>query len=226
MTDVPTRAFSPVALRFFSLLMRRQTGDALKLIDQRLKRQRPEFVHLEILLPVIGLAGSKAALGDITPAETHCIFSEIGQALDQCKAAMPRQPLLGRKMLAMTLPGEMHGAGLNIISDWLWRDGWETEKMACGRDESPAAQQILHASPDMLAISCSIPRQVALVRRLIRRIRREAFCGSIWIGGMAINAFPELFTRSGADHTARDIIAFTRQLAEQFHYPTATPPEF
>ena len=179
---------------------------------------------MEIILPAIGLTGSKLALNEITGETAQAIFACFDQLLELCRARMNRQPPLGLEMHAVSLPGELHGGGLKVICDWLWRDGWDTHLDHCGTDEKLLAGHLLKRSHDMVAISCSTPRQAIGARRLIRHLRRGRFVGSIWIGGMAINAFPTLFQRSGADHTAPNIVRFTRELAREFGYATATPP--
>ena len=228
MNDVNTKSdsnnFSAVALRLYSYIGRRQTDDAAHLLRRQMTKLTTEQVHLNIVLPAVGLAGTKAALHEITTDDAHAIFDDFNKLLDICRSGMHRQPPLGLEMHAVSLPGELHGAGLRVICDWLWRDGWETHLDFCATGENDLAEQLLKKPPQMLAISCSTPRQATTARRLIRLLRRGGFAGSIWIGGMAINAFPALFERSGADHTAPDIVRFTRELATEFGYSTATPP--
>lgn len=213
-----------MALRVYSLLTRGQFSEAAGLVNRQLSQLAPEQVHMKIMLPAIGLAGSKATLGEITHESAKVIFSEFDRLLDLCRSSMKRQSPLGLEMHAVSLPGELHGAGLKVICDWLWRDGWDTYLDHCGADEKVLAARLLKKPHHMLAISCSTPRQATAARRLIRHLRRGSFAGSIWIGGMAINAFPALYERSGADHTAPDIVRFTRELATEFGYSTATPP--
>gem|GEM_PF-1665422 len=219
-----TRNFSAVALRLFLHLRRHQTNDATELLRGQLALLTAEQVYLNIVLPAVGLAATKSALGEIATHEAREIFNSFNGLLDICRSALHRQPPLGLRMHAVSLPGELHGAGLRVICDWLWRDGWDTHLHVCEAGEDDLAKTLLTTPSQMLAISCSAPRQAVIARRLIRLLRRGGFAGSIWIGGMAINAFPSLFERSGADHTAPDIVRFTRELATEFGYSTATPP--
>lgn len=223
-TTADSRNFSAVALRLYSHLVRRQISEAIGLINRYLLRLAPEQVHMEIILPAIGLAGSKLSLNEITEETAQAVFAYFDQLLKLCRAQMNRQPPLGLEMHAVSLPGELHGGGLKVICDWLWRDGWDTHLDHCGTNEGVLAAHLLETPHHMVAISCSTPRQATAARRLIRHLRRGSFAGSIWIGGMAINAFPKLFERSGADHTAPDIVRFSRELATEFGYLTATPP--
>lgn len=223
-TTPASRNLSAVALRIYTYLVRQQVSNAVRVVGRYLSHLSPEQVHLDILLPAVGLAGSKVVLNEIPAEPAQAIFRNFDGLLDLCRNAMHRQRPLGLEMHAISFPGEVHGAGLRVICDWLWRDGWNTHLHHCGADEFELAVEILRIPHDVVALSCSTPRQAAGARRLIRHLRRGGFSGSIWIGGMAINAFPALYERSGADRTARDIVQFTRELAGQFGYSTATPP--
>lgn len=221
---MPDPVFAPEALRLFTLLRRGDCSRAAVLIDQCVAESTVEAVHLTIMLPVIGLAGAWAARGEMPPEESQRTFAHIREILARIRLRLRRQPPLGLKVVASNLPGEMHGAGLELIGDWLWRDGWEVILPPISSTEPSIIQTVQEHHPDMLAISCSIPRQAAIARRIIRTLRASGFIRPIWIGGMAINGYPELFARSLADHTAPEIVQFTRRLATQFGYSTATPP--
>ncbi len=222
---MPEANFSPEALRLFTLLRRGHYSRAAGLIDRYLERSTAEAVHLNIMLPVIGLAGAWATRGELTHEESQRTFADIRKVLARIRLQLKRQPPLGLKVVASNLPGEMHGAGLELIGDWLWRDGWDVIIPPIDSTERVIIQTVKEHHPDLLAISCSIPRQAAIARRIIRTLRATGFSRSIWIGGMAINAYPELFARSMADHTAPEIVRFTRCLATEFGYSTATPTE-
>ncbi len=222
---MPDAVFAPEALRLFTLLRRGDYSRAAGLVDQCSAGATAEAIHLNIMLPVIGLAGAWAARGELTPEESQKTFAHIRSILAGIRRQLRRRPPLGLKAVASNLPGEMHGAGLELIGDWLWRDGWDVIIPPIDSTEQVIIQTVWEHHPDLLAISCSIPRQAAIARRIIRTLRATGFSHPIWIGGMAINAYPELFTRSMADDTAPEIVRFTRRLAAEFGYSTATPAE-
>ncbi len=218
-------AFHADALRLFALLRRKDRAKAKALICRSLQSASIEFVHLKIMLPVIGLAGAAASRGEIPAGKSQAIFAEIHDLLADIRRRMTRSKELGLKTVIVGLPGEMHGAGLKLIGDWLWRDGWTVAMPPLDTSEAGVIQFVERQRPDMLALSCSLPRQAATARRIIRHLRAAEFTRPIWIGGMAINAYPELFPRTLADDTAPNIVDFSRRLATQFGYSTATPPD-
>jgi len=220
---MPDNIIHPAALRLFASLRQRQYPRGAAIIKAAMESHSPEYIHLNIMLPVIGLLASHMARG-LTASDTgNAAFDFLREQLVLIRSLFCRQSPLGRKLLATTLPGEMHAAGLDIICDWLWRDGWDILRPERNADEGAIAAMIFQNQPDTLAFSCTLPRQIAIARRIIRAVRQHGYKHKIWIGGMAINAYPELLQKSLADETAPDISTFTRQLAKEFHYTTATP---
>ena len=222
---MPENIIHPAALRLFASLRQRQYSRGAAIIQTALENHSPEYIHLNIMLPVIGLLASQLARGLMAPDTGDAAFQFLSEQLLPVRAKICRRPPLGRKLLATTLTGEMQAVGLDVICDWLWRDGWDILRPERNAGETAIVNMVLQNQPDILAFSCTLPRQVAIARRIIRTVRRRGYTHKIWIGGMAINAYPELLQKSLADDTAPDIITFTRQLAKAFHYSTGTPAQ-
>jgi methanogenic corrinoid protein MtbC1 len=222
---MPDRVLQPVALRLFAALRQRQYQRASAIIKAAMDKHCPEYIHLDLILPVTGLLASHVARGITAPDAGNAAFDFLRAQLVLVRKLFDRRQPLGRTLLATTLPGEMQVVGLDIICDWLWRDGWDILRPADNADEAAITAQVLDNQPDVLAFSCTLPRQIAIARRIIRSVRQHGYENKICIGGMAINAYPELLGKSLADQTAPDITAFVLQLARDFHYATAMPSE-
>jgi methanogenic corrinoid protein MtbC1 len=174
-------------------------------------------------MPAVHIAGELFVDGTLDAPTCDRITADLFTLMEHTRQQLPRQPRLHKKIFATHLPGFAHSVGFTAICHWLDRDGWDITRPLPVPPLDALANQILAAQPNLLAISCSLPKHILHARRLITALRTNNFLAPIWIGGLPLNANPTLFPRSGADHTAPDILSFTRTLAKEQNYPTATP---
>jgi len=215
--------FDPRCLRLLTLLKQQEAARAEELVTRCINERSPEWVYLSLLLPAVFLTGEMFVAGDMDqPQMTHNI-GEIRRLMALAQAALPRRPRLNRRIFASFMPGDIQSIGFVAISHWLDRDGWDVIQPWPVPKEPELVQQILNSNAHAIALSCSLPRHVVSARRIIRALKDAGLTTPIWLGGLPINVVPGLFERTGADHTARDIAGFTRELATRFHYETATP---
>lgn len=217
------REFHPHCLRLLSLLRSGHVERARDLLDKDIGQHSPEWAYLHLLMPAVYLTGDLFVKQKIDAAACDRLTEKLFALMEHTRGQLRTQPRLGKTILATHLPGYAHSVGLIAICHWLERDGWTLIRPLPVPPLEELTEQIVQVNPDLLAISCSLPRQVLQARRLIAALRGRRFTAPIWIGGTPINASPAFFSRSGADHTARDILAFTRALAGQYAYTTATP---
>ncbi len=212
-----------LALRLLALLRNADLPRARGLLEKSTSAHSPEWTYLRLLLPAVHIAGELFVSGVLDTAARERITAELLALMEETRQQLPRRPRLGKTLFATHLPGFVHSAGFTAICHWLDRDGWDVTRPLPVPALPELALQILAARPEVLAISCSLPKHILHARRLIVDLRAHHFPAPIWIGGLPLNANPSLFPRSGADHTAPDILCFTRNLAKQHAYETATP---
>lgn len=219
------RPIHPHALRLLALLRTPDFPRAQALLQKAIDTHSPEWTYLRLLMPAVHIAGELFVNGTLDGPTCDRVTNDLFSLMEITRRQLPRQPRLHKKLFATHLPGFVHSVGFTAICHWLDRDGWDITRPLPVPPLEDLAAQILAATPDLLAISCSLPKHILHARRLITALRSRHFPAPIWIGGLPLNANPNLFPRSGADHTAPDILSFTRTLAKECTYETATPPK-
>ena len=222
---MPEGSFSPMSLRMVAMLRSGQYERCGAYIEELLRTHSPEALYLNTLMPAIFALGEQVLAGKLAAAEIVAPIACVRAQMEVARGRMQRRPRLGKSMLATFLPGDIEHIGLVAISHWLDRDGWDVTYTYPPPPRDVLVADILKRQPTILAISCGMPKHVVTARHVIQDLRAGGYAGVIWLGGMGINVMPDLFARSGADHTAPNIVAFTRKLAEIYGYQTATPAE-
>lgn len=220
------RVFDPQCLRLIALLRQSASEKASSLVAVATGRQGAEWAYLNLLIPSVYALGELFVSGELDgPACDRCV-ADVLRIMGETRGKLARRAAMGRKVFASFLPGHAHSVGFIAISHWLERDGWEVEMPSPAPPEGELVEQIVAARPDVIALTCSVPRNVVQARRVIRSVRGRGVKAPVWVGGMPINAVPGLFERTGADRTAKDIVAFTRALGEAYGYETMTGREW
>lgn len=222
---MPEPVFDPRCLRLVALLRQRDFARAEDLVRTTLDQQSPERVYVHVLIPAVFLLGEQFVEGLVSPAELPQALNCVYSLLEIARERLVQRPPLGRRAFCAYLPGEAHSVGMIAIVHWLRRDGWEIDFPFPPPAEKPLIGQILESKPTFIALSCAVPRSVVSARRVIRALRECGCKAPIWVGGTPINTVPGLFERTGADHTARDIVSFTQALAKVYGYETGTPAD-
>jgi methanogenic corrinoid protein MtbC1 len=220
------RVFDPQCLRLIALLRQGATNKASMLVSGATARQGAEWSYLKLLIPSVYALGELFVSGELDgPACDQCV-ADVLRIMGETRGKLSRRAAMGRKVFASFLPGHAHSVGFIAISHWLERDGWDVELPSPVPPEKELVERIVASRPDVIALTCSVPRNVVQARRIIRSVRGRGVKVPVWVGGMPINALPGLFERTGADRTAKDIVAFSRALGEQFGYETMTGREW
>jgi methanogenic corrinoid protein MtbC1 len=221
---MPETVFDPQCLRLIASLRQAEDARAADLVRRCTGRLGAEATYLRVLIPAVFGIGELFTSGQIDAATCDRCVAGVLRLMDDTRAALARRPPMGRRCFASFMPGYVHSVGFIAICHWLERDGWDVIRPACVPAEAELPGQILACEPDLVALSCSLPRNVVQARRVIRHLRAAGCRAPVWIGGLPINVVPGMFERTGADRTAKDIVSFTRDLAAEFGYQTATPP--
>jgi methanogenic corrinoid protein MtbC1 len=220
---MPERLFKPQCLRLITLLKQGEREKASTFTATVTAQRGAEWTYLYMLIPSVYAVGEMFVSGAIGAEACDRCVNDVLSIMEETRHSLARRPRLGRKVFASFLPGHAHSVGFIAICHWLDRDGWDVERPAFVPREEELVEQIVAAASDVIALTCSIPRNVVQARRIIRAVRARGIRAPVWVGGLPINAMPGLFERTGADRTARDIIAFTQALAADFGYKTLTP---
>lgn len=118
--------------------------------------------------------------------------------------ARPCAPYTGRIWIGC-LPGRDHAFGLQLVAEFLERDGWSVH-VGPPFGRRPGAGVVGAARFDMAGLSVSCDDELGQVRREIRGIREASLNASIrvLVGGRVFDGRPKLVEQVGADGYAED----------------------
>jgi methanogenic corrinoid protein MtbC1 len=111
-----------------------------------------------------------------------------------------------QRIVAVNAPGSLHQVGLHMVVDLLERAGWATTCLDAevGPEQLPDA--LVEAGATAVAISASMPAQLAAVRSLVAAVREDPRTQDlpVVVGGRLFVVAPSLARTVGADGTAGD----------------------
>jgi methanogenic corrinoid protein MtbC1 len=111
----------------------------------------------------------------------------------------------GRRVLLISLPGEQHVFGTQIVGEILRRARWDVWD-APGATEDDILSVVSTEWFAFVGVSIGAPEQLEALAALIRRIRKTSLHRGIrvMVGGRPFAGYPDRVTQVGADATAVD----------------------
>ncbi len=137
----------------------------------------------------------------ITVAQEHFCTAATQLVMSQLYPYIFRSKKIGRRLLAACAAGEMHEMGVRMVADFFEIEGWDTYYLGANTPTQSILDTIKELKPDVIALSASIPYNVAAISDLISIIRKSPEVSSIKIlvGGRPFNLAPNLWKKIGAD---------------------------
>lgn len=209
---VPLISKSELAAKIgeFSELVVNQNGDAAIAYFNALRAQGSsvEALFQDLLIP------TAVRLGELWEEDINDFF-DVTRGLTTLQGlvhnfgehfvAAGRHSIANKRALLLPVPGEQHGLGISIVSQYFWRAGWRVwGGPPHSHDEiiDLAADQWF----DLIGLSASAVNDSGSLARAIREIRKASRNRDVMIlvGGHVFNQFPELVREVGGDATAAD----------------------
>ncbi len=206
---VPTFITGDEVRRFTDLVMIGNPIRTTAFVDRlRARGVLTDAVFLDLLGPSALLMGDmwcddRCSFGDVTLGMVH-LQQMLRDLIPVFHSEVAPRPEV-RRALLVPAPGEQHGLGLQIVTEFMRRAGWQ---VWCG---APASRQelldIVHQEWFALiglSTACSDRLEsLSAAVRLIRRASRNPAVG-VMVGGPVFIDHPELAAAIGADATAVD----------------------
>jgi len=108
-------------------------------------------------------------------------------------------------IIAAIVDSNMHDIGIRMVADFFEMEGWDTYYLG-GNAPAQAIMQALHEkSPDLLALSVTISKQIPVVEEVIRTMRSGNGHSKtkVIVGGPPFNISEGLWKKVGSDGFAR-----------------------
>jgi MerR family transcriptional regulator, light-induced transcriptional regulator len=176
-----------------------------------------EAVYLDLLTP------AARELGRLWEDDL-CTFTDVTIALWRLQEAMrelalaagsPVRPVEApHRVLLRQTPGEKHSFGINMVSEFFRRAGWDVRDEASEAGTDPVSNVRVEWF-DVVGMSLSGERHLDVLATTIRAMRKASRNKSlgVMVGGPVFLEHPDWVARVGADATAGD----ARQAVMQAH---------
>ena len=174
-------------------------------------------MYLQILQPSQYQLGFLWQTGKITVAQEH-----YATALTQTIMAglYPRIFAGGKKrrkgtVLSACAPGELHEIGLQMVTDLLEMEGWDTYYLGANLPVHQVCGELERRGAQLLCLSATILPHVPYLGQVISQVRQDANLAQVkvLVGGRPFKLVEDLWQQLGADGSAGDAQGAVRQAA-------------
>lgn len=177
-----------------------------------------ERFYEETMKPAMYRIGEMWERGEIPVSKEH-LASALGNMIvssQYIRIMEGLEPVKGR-ILVTAAPNEYHVLGAQILANCLEADGWEVDFLGANTPQEDLVRYIKESSPDIVAISATMPFNLIDVQDILNRIGREFQPDRprIMLGGLAFMGRDDLAWRMGGDGYAGGCRE-AKNLAEQW----------
>jgi methanogenic corrinoid protein MtbC1 len=189
--------------RFLNALLRGDRQTALEMSrEEAVGPSELERFYEETMKPSMYRIGEMWERGDITVSEEH-LASALGNMIVSSQYIQVMQDLEPHKgrVLVTVSANEYHVLGAQILANSLEANGWEVDFLGANTPPSDLVRYIEEKTPDIVAISATMPFNLLHVQEIVDRIRNVCQAERPWImlGGLAFVSQHDLAVYMGGD---------------------------
>ncbi len=211
--------FGALARGYLALILQGRSEDARALV---LDARRHGISLREVLVDVLESAqreiGRRWQIGEISIAQEHYCTAVTQMVLTDLYPSLFAGTATTRRLVAAEAPGSLHQVGLRMVVDLLQCEGWDTKYLGPATPEQVVDSLAEHQAV-VLAISASMPSQIAAVSAMIATVRADPRTREVkvLVGGRPFAVAPDLVALVGADAcalSAADAVTACDQLSQ------------
>lgn len=163
-------------------------------------------VEMHLIQPALYQVGKDWQRNKVSVAQEHLATATAITLMAQEFARVESGPSNGKQVVCACVEGNHHAVGLRIVADAFEINGWEVIFLGPDVSTRDLVSLIEKSQPDLVCLSLSMPDHLSSARSVIQQLHKSLGDQSpaIMIGGLAINAFPNLSVYLGADLSASD----------------------
>ena len=170
--------------------------DGLELMD----------AYVGVLVAAQREVGALWHLGELNIAEEHLVTTTTQRAMAVLSQMAPRQPEVGKTVVASAVAGNEHGLGVRVLSDVFERAGWRSICLGANVPAEDLASSAVYFNADLVLLSVTLATQLKAAKETVDSLRRVPDLDlKVLVGGQALRETPDLWQRLGADGQADDI---------------------
>lgn len=206
----PGAPHGDLARRLLLALLEARRGEALRLAGEALDGGcSVADLHEHVVLKVLAEIGRMWQTGEVHVGEEHLASRVVEEVLALARARIPPAPEGARRVVAATVPGDLHDIGARIVSDRFALAGWEAIFLGASVPASDLALALRDFRADLAVVSASLGLYVRATAELVRDLRTALGDAAvpILVGGAPFTEIEDLWRVVGADGCASDSAA-------------------
>jgi len=185
-----------------------------RLIAKSYLENRETLIELytQIIQPAMYEIGQLWESGNISVAQEHLASAVVSRIMASINGGKEISSHKKGIAVVTAAPGEFHELGAWMLSDILEQDGWSIFYLGANTPDVDLQRFMDEKRPEMLALSVTMPFNIARVKNLIESIRNNGLHAGvkILVGGRVFVDNPELERIVGADGFAANLDAALR----------------
>ena len=188
-------------------LLREDTRQALYLIQQFLEKGIPlNDIYVEILTESMHRVGDLWHTARISVAEEHYCTSVTQMAMSQIYPQLFSSERKNRRILCACPGTELHEMGSRMVADLFENDGWDSTYLGAAVPVDAMLQSIGEQTPDLVALSVTMPQHLMTCRDLVDAIRAAFPTLKIAVGGKAFQSTHDIWNQWPVDLYTTDAL--------------------
>lgn len=179
--------------------------------DAMASGSEPTSIHTRLLLPSLQIIGEEWKAGLRSIAEEHRASEIAGRIIGRLGPRFARRgPSRGTIVLGV-VPGDPHGLGAGVLSDFLRHAGFEPVNLGANTPVASFVEMALHSDRVLaVMVGATTSRRDKALREVVDALRKVRVTRPVLVGGRAVR--DEAHARGlGADgwsgHSAADAVA-------------------
>jgi len=208
----------PMATEFLEHLLHGRTQAATVLVNRAVQDGAIlSSLFLGVFQPCLREVGRRWQAGSVTVGQEHFCTAAVQRIVSHLYAtAFSGVSRIGKRVVAVSAPGELHEVGLRAVCDFLEMDGWDSYYMGANVPVESVVDGLRQPPADLLLVSTTIVIHLPGTQSIIEAVRASAAgSAAILLGGVAMNANLGIWRSMGADGVAEDaatVVAQARRL--------------
>lgn len=207
-TRKPDENWNDIYDRFLLSLINgdRETGMAIAKASVSSLSGLNDF-YLEVIQPAMYEIGALWENGEISVAREHLASALVNRIMTMQYMELMSSGTISRGTAVVTAAtNEFHEIGATMVANSLEADGWKVDYLGTNTPVKELLEFVSNTTPDILAISSSMPYNLESVRDIIYEIKSWPAKKQprILAGGLGFKNFPNLAGELGADGYAKD----------------------
>jgi methanogenic corrinoid protein MtbC1 len=149
-------------------------------------------IYTRVLHPVQVELGRMWHLGETSIAIEHFSTATTQMAMTLLLDMLEHKPRNGKVVIAASVEGNAHDLGVRMVSDFLEAEGWKAVYLVPSVPPEDLAIGALDFQADLLALSATIPTQLAAIGSSIAAVRAQRDArAKILVGGTAFASYSD-----------------------------------